>query len=253
MPATLSLPSTEFSHPKSYAWLYSGDSSVAHFFTTRLRIILDLIRDYEGGKVLDVGCGPGILIGRLAERNRVVGLDISQEMIRECAVSLRGSGSVFLTGSAEDLPLRDTTFDVVVGMGVLEYVADAHKALGEFSRVAKKGGMVVVSMLNKMSPYRLWERTGWGWTQSISKKLARRPAPHRDELHLLSERGLRGLAESNGLEVDDVVYYDFNLFLPPLDRYMPRRAMRMNRRLEHFSSNYLKWIGTGFVVAAKKK
>jgi len=29
--------------------------------------------------------------------------------------------------------------------------------------------------------------------------------------------------------------------------------MRMNRRLEHFSSNYLKWIGTGFVVAAKKK
>ncbi len=253
VPTTVSPLPTEFVSPKSYARLYSGDSSIAHFFTTRLRIIRDLIRDHEGGKVLDVGCGPGMLIRELAHGNRVVGLDLSQEMIRECAASLRGSGSILLTGDSVDLPLRDETFDVVVGTGVLEYVADVHKALGEFGRVAKKGGMVVISMLNRMSPYRLWERTCWSRIQSIGRRLRGRPAPRRDEVHLLSEKKLRRLVESNGLKIADVVYYDFNLFLPPLDTYMPRRAFAMNRRLERFSRNYLKWLGTGFIVAAQKE
>jgi 2-polyprenyl-3-methyl-5-hydroxy-6-metoxy-1,4-benzoquinol methylase len=250
-PAVLS-PSTEFRSPKSYARLYSGDSTITHFFTSRLRIIRELIHDHEGGKVLDVGCGPGMLVNELAPRNRVVGLDLSQDMIQECAASLRDSGSIFLNGNAEDLPLQDGTFDVVVGAGVLEYAADVDKALGEFSRVAKKGGMVIVSMLNGMSPYRLWERTCWDLAQSISRKLRGRPVPHHDEVHLLSERKLRGLVESNGLKVARVVYYDFNLFLPPLDKYMPRRAVAINRRIERFSGNYLKWIGTGFIVAAQK-
>ncbi len=244
--------STEFEWPKAYARLYEEDSSVACFFNARLRIVFDALRDCEGGKVLDVGCGPGVLLKGLARTCRVVGLDISPRMVGECAATLGDSGAV-LAGSADNLPFGTCSFDALVATGVLEYVADVAKALGEFARVTKKGGVVVFSMLNRASPYRIWEKTGWGWAQSLAGRLAGRPPLHREKTHLLSERRLRASAKSLGLNVAKVIYYDFNLFLSPLDVHMPQRALAANRLFEGLCRNRLKWIGTGFVVVTRKE
>ena len=98
--------------------------------------------------VLDVGCGPGTITVGLARRaGRVVGLDMSPEMV-ESARSLatrEGVGSaVFEVGSAYELPFEGATFDVVYAHQVLQHLGDPVAALREFRRVLRPGGLVAV-------------------------------------------------------------------------------------------------------------
>ncbi len=72
-------------------------------------------------------------------------------------------------------------------------------------------------------------------------------------MSLYSEKAFRRLIEASGLEIVNIAYYDFNLFLPPLDRYIPRGAARLNSALESFCGNSLKWPYSGFIVNARMK
>jgi ubiquinone/menaquinone biosynthesis C-methylase UbiE len=236
--------------PTAYARLYKGDSFLAYAFNTRLRIILNLIRERKEGKVLDVGCGPCIMASHLTEENmKLFEMDISEGMIRECVKSLVWPNiTVFLRGRAEDLPFMDGVFDLVLGMGVLEYVTECGGALREFARVTKTGGTVIITMLNRICPYSLWERTVYRWVQLLRGKKT-----GKHTLIIRSERAFRRSIESSGLEILDVVYYGFYFFLSPLDRYMPQKAVQVSRRLEPFCRDHLKWLGTGFIVKARKK
>ncbi len=240
-----------FRDAKSYVRQYVEDSASARFYGTRVRLILDMIREHKEGKALDVGCGPGMMARHLIGKSwKVFGLDMSPEMIRECTASLGRSGN-FLCGTVDDLPFMDGTFDVVLAMGVLEYAVDGDRAVRELARVTRKGGIVIATMLNKISPYRFWEGTVYRWARLLRAKGVK--THDSINMSLYSEKAFRRLIEASGLEIIDIVYYDFNLFLPPLDRYMPRISAKLNGALESFCGNSLKWPYSGFIVNARMK
>jgi SAM-dependent methyltransferase len=125
-------------------------------------------------------------------------------------------------------------------MGVLEYVREHTLAIEELVRVLKPGGVVIISLLNKISPYRLV----WG----LRRTLGRERFPDT----MFTEWYCRSLLVAKGLRVVDLLYYDFNVFLPPLDRRYPRRAVRTSEKLEPLSRGLLRWLGTAFLVKAEK-
>ena len=85
--------------------------------------------------------------------------------------------SYFTCGSVERIPFMDCTFAVVLAMGLLEYIKDVSGAVRELARVMKKDGIVIMTMMNKISPYRLWKRTVFfRWTQSRSKRIQPLPS-----------------------------------------------------------------------------
>jgi hypothetical protein len=49
------------------------------------------------------------------------------------------------------------------------------------------------------------------------------------------------------------VYYNFKVFLEPLDRWFPHASVRVSRRLESLGRGPLRRLGTGFIVKARKK
>jgi ubiquinone/menaquinone biosynthesis C-methylase UbiE len=107
-----------------------------------------------GCDVLDIGCGPGIHIHHfLAHKpRRIVGFDISpyyMSKVRELE-----AGAQFAQGSAERLPFRDESFDLVLMLGTLLHVR-APLALGEVRRVLRPGGRVWVSHM--LAPYYWWK------------------------------------------------------------------------------------------------
>jgi ubiquinone/menaquinone biosynthesis C-methylase UbiE len=240
---------------RAYADGYHQATSDAHFYQRRLELVLDLIDDCPGGILLDAGCGPGMLIERVLQARdgsfRIVGLDISAGMLAECRARVGHCRDVALTqGRIEDLPFSDESFDVALAMGVLEYTI-AQRSLSELARVTRRGGTVVVSMLNARSPYRLWERHvydrlhrlrgrrgGWDWDWSDVKRL-------------YGVRELRSLMCQSGLRPDRVLGYDVNLCLSPLDDRHPLLAYRAAERLEFLASGPLRWLGTGFLVRAR--
>jgi ubiquinone/menaquinone biosynthesis C-methylase UbiE len=110
-----------------------------------LRIVTPLA---TGRCVLEVGCGTGLILGRLARHaDSAWGVDISEGMVR---VAKQRGLSVVL-GSATDLPFADETFDLVCSFKVLAHVPDIGRALREITRVTKPGGQMVLEFYNPFS------------------------------------------------------------------------------------------------------
>jgi SAM-dependent methyltransferase len=101
-----------------------------------------------GARVLDVGCGTGVvtrdLVARVGPRGRVVGLDPSRAFLAEARRRTRGAGVRFRHGNGTDLPFRDGTFDAAVAVTVLLHVPQGDRVLAEMRRVVRPGGTVAV-------------------------------------------------------------------------------------------------------------
>jgi ubiquinone/menaquinone biosynthesis C-methylase UbiE len=89
------------------------------------------------GRALEVGCGEGVIAGKLQRRfGEVVALDLPDAGLR---ADWRGyDGPRFLHASAHELPFGDDQFDVVVAAEVLEHLPDPVKGLQEMARVGRR-------------------------------------------------------------------------------------------------------------------
>jgi len=94
--------------------------------------------------VLDVGTGTGALLERLRTRYpdaRMTGVDIALNMCLRASQKL-GPACPIVNGTAEHLPFRSGTFDLVVSASVLQWVDDLSAALLEMRRVVRPGGEI---------------------------------------------------------------------------------------------------------------
>ncbi len=126
----------------------------------------DLVDDLEidflqrfaaGSDVLEVGCGTGLLLERIATfSRRAEGVDLSPGML----ASARERGLTVQEASATELPYADGTFDVTCSFKVLAHIEDIRRALSEMTRVTKRGGTVVAEFYNPFSLRALAKRIG---------------------------------------------------------------------------------------------
>jgi ubiquinone/menaquinone biosynthesis C-methylase UbiE len=240
---------------RTYAAGYLGQSSTAHSFVIRRTRVYELVGDRPPGPMLDVGCGPGVTVEHFVRRGfDVHGVDVAPEMIAECRRVFGGlEAAHFSVGAIEALQFPDGAFDVVTSMGVVEYVPDDEVAIEEMARVTRPGGLVIVTLPNAWSPYRIWQRTAYRGARALVRRLAGRgPAPPEVSHREYRERSYCQLLSARGLRVVDVVYYNFNLLLFPLDRLLPFLVVPLSRALERFGRGPCRWLGTGFVVKAER-
>src|SRR5579862_7866011 len=94
----------------------------------------------RGRDVLEVGCGTGLLLRRIAGFARSArGVDLSPGMLERA----RARGLDVVVGSATSLPFPDASFDVACSFKVLAHVRDIRTALAEMSRAVRPGGHVL--------------------------------------------------------------------------------------------------------------
>jgi ubiquinone/menaquinone biosynthesis C-methylase UbiE len=104
-----------------------------------------------GGAVLEVGCGSGMGLPYLqAHSNLVIGGDYTMALLAEARRHLPDANLVRI--DAQRLPFRDQSFDAVLMLEMIYYVADQEAALAECHRVLKPGGKVMVCMPNRDRP-----------------------------------------------------------------------------------------------------
>jgi len=126
-------------------------------FVCQKRIVIDMLGGSRG-RVLEAGCGPGIMLpDLLAMGFEVQAIDISSEMLRRARQLMHGHPLAARCriglGDLERLPFPDGFFDAVLAMGVLEYLTTHAVALREIARVLKPGGHVVLTVPNRASAY----------------------------------------------------------------------------------------------------
>jgi phosphatidylethanolamine/phosphatidyl-N-methylethanolamine N-methyltransferase len=112
-----------------------------------------------GGRILEVGVGTGISLPGYSSQNRIIGIDLSAEMLRKAQSAKRKAqrrvAGLSLTNveklevmDAEHLSFADASFDVVVANHVISTVPNPEAALDECARMLRPGGeMILVSRI----------------------------------------------------------------------------------------------------------
>jgi SAM-dependent methyltransferase len=125
---------------------------VEHYLAKRVRFIVD---SCGSGSALDVGCGTGVLAGRLSRSGfRVTGVDPSEGMLNVMAESEPGVRAV--SGTGTELPFDDGSFDLTLSVATLHHIADPEavlRTLAEMGRVTRAGGRVLIWDHNPRNPY----------------------------------------------------------------------------------------------------
>ena len=144
----------------------------------------------HGERVLDLGCGAGWATRLLAQLvaggerpGQVVGLDVSDEMIRRArGASTQYDNILFVVGSAQQIPWEENFFDKVLSVESFYYYSDQDRALDELFRVlAPRGELFILINLYRDNPYSL------RWIDEL--KVPVQVRSEREYVQLLREHG----------------------------------------------------------------
>ncbi len=153
-------------------------------------------------EILDVGCGTGMAAEKLKEFGRIYGVDISPESIKQAKERLNNA----YVGPAENLPLLNDGFDVVVCTETIEHLLSPLDAILEFNRVLKPNGYLVISTPNP-----------WYW-QIVLQRMYSRLRGHKVGTgqiveHYLPPSKLKGIIRAGCFEI---VMYRTVFFRPAI-------------------------------------
>jgi 2-polyprenyl-6-hydroxyphenyl methylase/3-demethylubiquinone-9 3-methyltransferase len=158
----------------------------------------------KGLRMLDIGCGGGILSEPLARLGAtIVGADPSGDNIAAARAHASEAGIVvdYRATTAEELSAADERFDVVLAMEVVEHVADVDVFVETCAAMVKPGGLMIVATLNRTlksfalaivgAEYVLrWLPRGTHQWDKFVKPEDLESAIERNDLRVIGERGV---------------------------------------------------------------
>lgn len=111
----------------------------------------------SGGRVLDAGCGTGLLaqdIYHALKPESLTAIDTSQAMLDKARERVADGKTFSMNGDILNLPFENETFDVVTATWVIETLDDPKRAMQECLRVLKNGGVLACSYVNIPKSFR---------------------------------------------------------------------------------------------------
>ena len=203
-------------------------------------------------RVLDIGCGAGQLIPVLAEMGHVVDAnDISQNMVNLAKTLCKKTGvkANIKLGDCENLDYGDNSFDVVVAMGVIEYMDEDPPILGEIFRVLKPGGSVIITCRNARCGPIKW-RTLWLFLIGKMKDSSYQPISRQHD-----PRQLRIMSEQLSFKTAQEQYCHYHAVPAPFSHVWPFSWIQavLGKSMESFfKNNPVPWLASTYILKCEK-
>jgi ubiquinone/menaquinone biosynthesis C-methylase UbiE len=234
---------------------HTNGSPFAYYFKQRLKVVLRFLKNYSKATVLDLGCGPGMMVNYCVDKDfEFFGVDISERMIDECIKKFEHINTAhFSVGKLQHLNFSDSSFDIILCLGALEYLNenDCDIALSEMIRVLKPGGLIILSLLNEKSFY--WR---YGTLSNMVRAIFNKPTQPKPEVEALhrtfEENSFRTALQIHQLTDIDTIFFGLNLFGLEGGLIPNKIASFIKKGLESILGNQLKWLCMAFVIKAQK-
>jgi ubiquinone/menaquinone biosynthesis C-methylase UbiE len=165
----------------------------------------------KGAKLLHAGCGTGQVDKDILLNYKITALDISREALKLYKF-YNGTKAEFLQTSIFDIPVKNSTFDGVYNMGVMEHFTkeDDEKILKELARVLKPKGKIVLFWPPKYGPTVLFLNTTHFILNNILKRNIRL---HPEEISLIeSKEHVKTILQKTGFKLVRFYYGPKDLF-----------------------------------------
>jgi len=184
------------------AWARVYDRLWRRYMNQTLPVLQTSAAVAPGDRVLDLACGTGDLLARMARDTpgaALAGIDLTGEMVRRARQKLAAVPEAQIEeADAHDLPFGDEAFDIVVCASTLHYFTHPDQVLGEARRVLRPGGRLVVLD---------WCRDFW--TCRVMDAMLQLVDPAHGACYTLGE--LRALLRKSGFGVRFDFRYRFDL------------------------------------------
>ncbi len=189
-------------------WDPQGDMRPLHEINPLRLDWIDRLAALAGKRVLDVGCGGGILAEAMAQRGaRVTGIDLSGKPLRVAQLHALESGVTvdYREASAEAMAAASPgEFEVVTCMEMLEHVPDPASIVRACGALARPGGWVFFSTINRSPKSFLFAIVG---AEYVLRLL---PRGTHEYARLIRPSELAAMARRGGLEVVEILGLTYN-------------------------------------------
>jgi 2-polyprenyl-3-methyl-5-hydroxy-6-metoxy-1,4-benzoquinol methylase len=236
-----------------WANLYNVENPISYSFIQRFIKTVNLMKPIKG-KILDMGCGTGIMVSIAQENNAFyAGFDAASEMIDACnkqfKQNIEKGEAKFYCVDSKDFK-SDLQFDYAIGMGYLEYFTNPDDCLNEAKTHLVKGGKLILSFPHKYSldnfglliliPFR-----------KLATLITGKTTPQPPRKYWAKGEAL-DLFARNGYTVKDLVFYNTTIFHYPFTKFMPKFANYVASKMEYTWLNKIPFLSTGFIICAVK-
>lgn len=230
---------------------YDRDTDIRSFiFSERKKIVLEMLGS-NFGRILDVGCGPGVYAEELSRKcDELYGIDISSKMI-EIAKTKNLPNAKFSVGRIEDLQYKNSYFDAAVCVGVLEYLDDVESGIREVARVTRNNGVAIFtapnisSVLNKLDHCMRLALKALRVLIRIDISKAFMNCDFQSKL--LHKKKIELLLQKHNFKIEEERFHIFRISF--LNRIAPRLSLLLAKKLNFISSSLL---AINYIVRARK-
>lgn len=133
-------------------------------FQRHLKAIEELIGDYRGKRLLDVGAYTGVFVELAGEHGwDAYGIELSLWAAELC----HQKGLNVKRGTLNDVYFSDNYFDVVTSWDVIEHLNDPHTHLADIHRILKPGGLLVIHTIDIDAPFARLMGAHWPWLMEM--------------------------------------------------------------------------------------
>jgi len=174
----------------------------------------------EDNLILDIGCNTGDLTKIIANKNKVIGMELSEGAVEKA----KEKGIKVIQGSVYKIPFKENSFDKVHLSEVIEHLLDTNKALKEILRVLKPGGELIITTPNCCS-FRDRILILFGHLQAY--------ALHDEHVRLFNKKRLVNHLEIIGFRIKEIYGTGFSIPIPKkpitifnLDKILPATLMQ---------------------------
>jgi 2-polyprenyl-3-methyl-5-hydroxy-6-metoxy-1,4-benzoquinol methylase len=238
----------------NWARLYDVENPISYSFIQRFIKTVNLMKPIKG-RILDMGCGTGIMVSIAKENGATyVGFDAAEEMIEACNKQFKkdieqGQVEFFCVDSKDYI--SNVPFDYAIGMGYLEYFTNPDDCLNEAKRNLTSGGKLILSFPHKYS----LDNFGLLILAPIRKLLTLitgKSTPQPPRKYWGKTEAIE-LFIKNGYEVKETVFYNTSFLHYPFTKVMPKFANFVASKMEYTWLNKIPFLSSGFIVCAIKK